>query len=125
MTGTCVVLAGVLLGCPEPPGDHTHPAVTWTAARTEDDVRRPDPWLGEDKAQHFVMSFAATAFAYAGARFALDREPARFAAAGTALAAGLGKEIHDARTGEFFSIRDMVWNVAGVAIGVTVVRAIR
>ncbi len=84
-----------------------------------------DPWLAEDKLQHFAMSFAATAFSYGGARFVLDPDPASIAAAAAAIGAGVGKEIRDARAGRWFSLRDMAWNLAGVGLGLVFVHHIR
>jgi uncharacterized protein YfiM (DUF2279 family) len=84
-----------------------------------------DPWLAQDKLRHFAMSFAATAFAYAGARTALDPDHAAATAAAAALAAGIGKEVHDARAGRWFSLPDMAWNVAGVTLGLAFVRHVR
>lgn len=84
-----------------------------------------DPWLAQDKLRHFAMSFAATTFAYAGARTALDPDPAAVLAGIAALAAGFGKELHDARSGRGFSPRDMVWNAAGAALALTLVSHIR
>jgi uncharacterized protein YfiM (DUF2279 family) len=104
------------------PTEHqvTAPAVVAPSSDTN-----RDPWLGEDKLRHFSMSFATTAFAYAAARPALDPGHARFAAGSAAIAAGIGKEIHDARAGRWFSLRDMAWNLAGVATGLTLIRQTR
>ncbi|MDX1675343.1 MAG: hypothetical protein R3314_11160 [Longimicrobiales bacterium] len=84
-----------------------------------------DRWIAEDKAQHFALSFAATSMAYGGARLMLDPEPARSSAVGLALILGLGKELIDARTGAGFSLKDLAWDVAGVALGYTFARQIR
>jgi uncharacterized protein YfiM (DUF2279 family) len=119
----CLIAAATLAGCPAWP-DAAVPAVI-EAPAVSASVAPRDRWLGEDKAQHFAMSFAATAFAYAGARFALDPEPARITAAAAAIAGGMGKEVHDARAGRFFSVRDMAWNLAGVAAGVGFTALIR
>lgn len=130
------LLAG---GAPPHPGAHapgrlTAAAWEWAAAADTPapEPRRgatldpaPDPWLAPDKLQHFGMSFAATSFAYGAARFALDREPATLAAAGAALAAGVGKEIFDLRAGRAFSARDLLWDAAGVAVALTLVDRIR
>jgi uncharacterized protein YfiM (DUF2279 family) len=84
-----------------------------------------DAWLAQDKLRHFTMSFASTAFAYGVARTTLDPDPAVALAGGAALAAGIGKEIHDARRGRLASPRDMAWNVAGVIVGLVFVHQIR
>jgi uncharacterized protein YfiM (DUF2279 family) len=85
-----------------------------------------DPWFAEDKLKHYFMSLAATNLAYGGARLVgLERRPALFAAAGAAGAAGLWKEWYDHRRGGLFSVRDLVWDAAGVATGVVAMRATR
>jgi uncharacterized protein YfiM (DUF2279 family) len=86
---------------------------------------RADAWLAEDKLQHFGMSFAATAFTYAGARTLLEPDASLMVAGTTAFLAGIAKEIHDARAGRWFSFKDLVWDAAGVALGLTFVHQIR
>lgn len=84
-----------------------------------------DAWIAEDKLQHLGMSFTATAFTYAGARTMLEPDPALLVAGSAALLAGIAKEIHDARAGRGFSFKDLAWDVAGVALGLTLVHHIR
>jgi uncharacterized protein YfiM (DUF2279 family) len=103
----CLVVFGLLLGCSADP--RAAPAAPPSSS---------DAWFAEDKLRHFAMSFAATGFAYGGARFALEPRPARVTAGAAALAAGIGKEVHDARQGRPVSLRDMAWNIAGVALGI-------
>ncbi len=119
-----LIVLGPSLCCPVTPAnavpDDAHsstPAVAFQAAG--------DDWIAEDKLQHFTMSFAATAFAYAGARTALDSDAALISAGVVALAAGIGKEIHDARRGQHFCVRDLVWDAAGVALGIVFAHQIR
>jgi uncharacterized protein YfiM (DUF2279 family) len=83
---------------------------------------RSDPWLGDDKLRHLTMSFAATSFAFAATRSLGAGEGAPVAAATAALAAGIGKELDDARHGRFFSLRDLAWDVAGVIAGYAVAK---
>lgn len=118
----CILLAGVLLGCQGSDAPPQPWAVEPRVAGPAVAAPHRDPWLGEDKARHFAMSFAATAFAYAAARSALDPGHARIAAPAAAVAAGVGKEIHDARDGRWFSLRDMAWNLAGVALGLALIQ---
>jgi uncharacterized protein YfiM (DUF2279 family) len=123
-----VLAAALLLGCAERNEPFREsPGVILAAAMASAPASpgRDDPWLGQDKARHFALSFAATAFAYAGARFVAEPEPARLVAASAAIAAGVGKEVHDARAGWGFSFRDMVWNVAGVGLGLVLVGQVR
>jgi uncharacterized protein YfiM (DUF2279 family) len=112
----CLLVLGVLVGCGggAPPADG---ALLPAAGE--------DRWLAEDKLRHFGMYFAATGFAYGGARFLVEPDVARLAAAAAALAAGVGKEIHDVRAGYGFSLKDLAWDAAGVALGLALVRNIR
>jgi putative lipoprotein len=77
-----------------------------------------DSWFGSDKLRHFFMAFAVTGFAHAGLR-ALGAEGNAAVLGGVAvsLSAGLGKEVHDVRTGRGFSLRDLAWDLAGAAAG--------
>lgn len=84
-----------------------------------------DRWIAEDKARHFALSFAATSMAYGGARLALDPQPGRRAAAGVALLLGVGKELVDLRNGGPFSLKDLAWDAAGVALGSLLAQQIR
>jgi uncharacterized protein YfiM (DUF2279 family) len=85
-----------------------------------------DAWFGEDKVRHFLMSYAIVALTYGGARaVGLDREPATVGALATGAVAGVLKEVSDARRGEIFSVRDLVWDAAGLAAGLLVIQAAR
>lgn len=114
----CILCLALLVAPPYegrgPGGDLPRPAAQTPPERVDD-------WFGEDKFRHFGASFAGTAFAYAAARTVIDPDPA-FAAAGlAAFAAGVAKEIHDDRRGQFFSLRDLLWDGAGVALGLLLV----
>jgi uncharacterized protein YfiM (DUF2279 family) len=85
----------------------------------------PDHWLGEDKFRHFAMSYAITAFAYAGTRTVLDRDAGISIAIAAGSAAGLLKEFRDRSVGQPFSLRDLVWDAAGVALACVLVRQTR
>lgn len=89
------------------------------------DVAPPDPWLAEDKIQHFTVSAAATTIGYGGASLALERDAALVAAGATALGLGVAKEVWDVRAGGPFSLKDLVWDAAGVALALTLVNRIR
>ena len=86
-----------------------------------------DGWLGEDKGKHFVTSAVVTVIAGSAARTAgLDPGTSRFAGAAVATGAGIAKEIHDHRQpGNVFSVRDLAWNLAGVAAGYAVLSQAR
>ena len=119
----CLIVLGLLVGCP---GDSERPPAA--ALQEPDPVSSPAPvdaWVGQDKLRHLALSFSATAFSYGLGRFALDPEPAAWAAAGAALGAGLAKELLDQRAGRGFSARDLAWNAAGVALALTLADGIR
>ena len=86
-------------------------------------LRQPlDAWFAEDKMRHLAMAFAATTFAHAAGRAAgMDAGSATAAGAAAAVAASVGKEIFDRRAGGIFSVRDLVWDAVGIALGVLMV----
>jgi uncharacterized protein YfiM (DUF2279 family) len=78
-----------------------------------------DRWFAEDKFKHLVTSYVLTVLAGAGAR-TLGAEPraALWTGVGVGLGAGVAKEIHDLQRPEGHpSVRDLVWNAAGVGAG--------
>jgi uncharacterized protein YfiM (DUF2279 family) len=78
---------------------------------------RADPMIGEDKLQHLGMAFAVTEVGFGVARLGLSAQDALAAAVGAALTAAVGKEISDLREGRSFSVRDLTWDLAGIALG--------
>jgi uncharacterized protein YfiM (DUF2279 family) len=85
-----------------------------------------DAWLGSDKFQHFAMSYAAAAFAYAGVRAAgADGDAALRLSIGAAAAAGVGKEVRDRRRGGIFSVRDLVADAFGLGAAYLLLREVR
>jgi uncharacterized protein YfiM (DUF2279 family) len=86
----------------------------------------PDRWFAEDKARHFFTSFAATSMAGGGARvLGIGRDNALLIGIGFGAAAGVGKEVHDARSGGRFSIPDLVWDVVGMGAAFLLLDATR
>jgi uncharacterized protein YfiM (DUF2279 family) len=82
----------------------------------------PDRWFAEDKIQHFFLSFALTNLTYGTARLVgMESGAASITAGLTAGAAGVGKEIYDHSTGGRFSLKDLVWDGAGIGAGLTLV----
>jgi uncharacterized protein YfiM (DUF2279 family) len=77
-----------------------------------------DAWLGPDKFKHAAMTYAITTYTFA----ATDSEPAAVA---TGALSGILKEIYDRRRGSLFSVRDLVWDAAGIALGYVVVKQTR
>lgn len=110
----CVVALGVVLGCGRP-----------AAPVQAEQPARVDAWFAEDKLRHFGLSFAVTTFGYAAARTTLDPSSALLAAAAGGALLGIGKELADARAGRWFSTRDLAWDAAGVALGITFADRIR
>lgn len=83
----------------------------------------PDRWVAEDKWRHLFTSFVVTTLAAGGARAAgLDVEESAWAGASVGAAAGVWKEWRDhRRVPGSASVRDLVWDAAGVGAGVGVV----
>ena len=78
--------------------------------------RPPDPWLGTDKLRHFVMSGLTVGVAHAAATtVGIRRRPALGLAVGVAGAIGIGKELYDRGHRGRPSVRDLVWDAAGIA----------
>ena len=77
----------------------------------------PDPFFAEDKMKHFVTSFVVGSLAGTGARVAgLDRNESAIVGTSFTVSAGVVKEIKDRRRGQFFSIRDLFWDLAGAGL---------
>lgn len=86
----------------------------------------PERWFAEDKLQHFFMSAAVTSFVFAAVRTAgAEGDAGLVAAGGAAAAAGLWKEWRDRRAGELFSLRDLVWDAAGIGAALALARETR
>lgn len=81
-----------------------------------------DRWFAEDKYKHFVASFVVTSLAASGARAAgLSRDASLIAGGAVGGAAGVWKEWRDARTPDgVASVRDAVWDAAGVGAALVV-----
>jgi uncharacterized protein YfiM (DUF2279 family) len=126
---SCALALALSLACAGMPAYAGHPALQATGSAVAEVASRGaepgDRWVAQDKVRHLGMSFAATSFAYGGARTVADADAAFIAAALTALALGIGKEVHDVRAGRWFSFKDMVWNAAGVTLGLTLVHRVR
>lgn len=111
----CLLVLALAAGCPGAPGSDPMPDPTPIPA---------DDWVAEDKLRHFTLSFAATQMSYGGLRVAVDHGGALTGAAVTGLALGLAKEVHDVRVGRPFSLKDLAWDAAGVALATLLVRQI-
>lgn len=79
-----------------------------------------------DHVRHAVVSFAATAHAFAFATSAgFEGDSALAISIGVASALGVAKELVDRAGGGSFDVLDLVWNGIGIAAAVVVVEAIR
>lgn len=79
-----------------------------------------DPWWGPDKALHLGVSGGLAATGYGVSSIWLGRPWQRAAAgAGFALTLGAGKELADWAGYGHPSYKDMLYNLAGTALGVT------
>lgn len=77
-----------------------------------------DKWFAPDKLKHFFVSAFVESASYSALRAVrVNHQDAIVSAAGIAVSVGVAKELHDARTGEGFSFRDLTWDVAGTAAG--------
>jgi uncharacterized protein YfiM (DUF2279 family) len=75
-----------------------------------------DNWFSADKLQHFFSSAFVQSMAYGTLRgIGVQHGTALAGASVTTAVVGVGKEIHDARTGGDVSARDLVWDAAGAA----------
>jgi uncharacterized protein YfiM (DUF2279 family) len=88
-------------------------------------------WFSRDKAYHFLVSGAGAAAVYgAGRELGLSRRGAALGATLVVGAAGILREalaVDDETrllSAELFSRRDMVWNAAGIVVGITVTDAL-
>lgn len=82
----------------------------------------PDAWFGEDKFKHGILSFLATSLAASGARAAgLHQRASLWTGAAAGVGAGVWKELRDRNTpGATPSLRDLVWDAAGVGAGAAI-----
>jgi len=80
----------------------------------------PDKWLGEDKLKHFALSYMITVGGYAGARFVAGHAESVMIGAGIGLAAGVAKELYDRKNKRSASLRDLIWDAAGIATGLMI-----
>ncbi len=78
-----------------------------------------DPWFGRDKALHFGATFVIAGGGYGiGALAGMEGYTPRLILGGSlGLGAGLGKEAIDLAGYGDPSYKDLVWDVAGTAVG--------
>ena len=77
-----------------------------------------DPWFGADKGLHFGASAVLAASGYAVGTLVFEqRSSCAWLGAGVAMTAGVGKELCDAAGYGSPSLRDLVWDGVGTAVG--------
>jgi putative lipoprotein len=87
-------------------------------------TRLRDSWFGVDKIKHFFMSAFIESLTFSGLQAAGAHRSASFAGAiGATAAFGIGKEVHDKRKGEPFSIRDLTWDAAGAGAALVMLKS--
>ena len=84
-----------------------------------------DDWLGEDKFKHFAMSYMITAASFGTARMAADRDASLTAGIAIGAVAGILKEIYDKRDNRRISVKDLLWDAAGIAAGAVIAKQTR
>jgi putative lipoprotein len=84
-------------------------------------------WFGPDKLQHFFTSAFVQSASYGALRRAgVEQGPAIMGASLATAAVGVGKELHDRRSGRPFSVGDLAWDAAGAGSAtVLLVRTVR
>ena len=84
-----------------------------------------DAWLGEDKFKHFAMSYMITAATFGTARVAADRDASLTVGIAIGAAAGILKEIYDKRDNRRISVKDLLWDAAGITAGAVIAKQTR
>lgn len=83
----------------------------------------PDRWFGVDKLKHFVVSALAQSVTFSGLQYAgASRDAALGGSLAVGVTLGLGRELHDRRAGGPFSVRDLVWDGAGLGAATLLLR---
>jgi len=84
-----------------------------------------DPTFGIDKAEHVIVSASIAGLVYVGASRVLPHWPALAVAAGSTMAAGLGKERWDTKHHSQWSWKDLAADAAGLLLTAAITTAIR
>jgi uncharacterized protein YfiM (DUF2279 family) len=84
--------------------------------------RPPDRFFGQDKLQHFFVSFLTTSLGASGARLAgASHKSSLWIGAGTGMTLGALKEVADARNPrDTASPLDLLWDAGGVGLATAV-----
>ncbi|MEX2109555.1 MAG: hypothetical protein WD802_03030 [Gemmatimonadaceae bacterium] len=85
-----------------------------------------DSWFGADKIKHFFLSAFATSISFSALQAAgANRRTAMTGAIGASLALGVAREVHNLRTTQLFSSKDLSWGVFGTATAATMLNQTR
>ena len=82
---------------------------------------KKDEWFAKDKAQHFSASFLIGALTYAIARAReADKDDASIIAFSFSSTCGIAKELNDEVKRNDWSYKDLIWDLIGGGVGVSV-----
>lgn len=85
--------------------------------------KRSDPWLSPDKAKHFFLSMFVESLSFSALRAAnASRNGSLVGAATASVGFSIGREIYDYYHPGTPSLKDLTWDVAGVAAGAVALR---
>jgi uncharacterized protein YfiM (DUF2279 family) len=77
--------------------------------------------VAPDKVKHFFLSAFVQSASYSALRLSgIEHDGALVTASAATLAVGIGKEVHDARSGGRFSAGDLVWDLLGAGAAAAV-----
>ncbi|MBA2688090.1 MAG: hypothetical protein H0U64_08310 [Gemmatimonadaceae bacterium] len=75
---------------------------------------RSDPWISPDKAKHFLIAGFVESASFAGLEATgVPRNRAFLGAFAVTGAVSVIREVHDGRTKNQFSVRDLTWDALG------------
>jgi len=77
--------------------------------------------VAPDKVKHFFLSAFVQSASYSALRLSgVEHDGALVTASAATIAVGIGKEVHDARSGGRFSAGDLVWDLLGAGAAAAV-----
>lgn len=84
-------------------------------------IQGHDKWFAGDKVKHLTASMLLAAIAYSSVNAGANEE-SKAVITGVSIPIGIGllKEFKDLRDGKFWSNKDLVWDVIGAGIAVTI-----
>ncbi|MFQ5752684.1 MAG: hypothetical protein ACE5HI_11870 [bacterium] len=97
------------------------------AAAIKKKEKQKDPWLGEDKIQHFFASAFITGFGFLIMREPLDssKNNSIYFGSGVSISLGIGKEIYDWRSKKgHASYKDLIADILGIGCAVLIIKII-